>query len=549
MRKMKYVIGILLLFMVIGFATVTVSLSLSGNARLTGDIGDFKVYFSDVKMNDEQNLRLVKSETEIIFDVLLQEIGTTYKISYDVTNASSMFDANLSVSCTQGDEYVSVINDFDSSTLPALTTRTGDLTIKKLKAYGSETNKDYTITCSIVASPVERDSQASGEVISPIKPLELSIGDVISIAGENFNVISQTDTTVTMLAQYNLGTDYRQNSIPYAVSGTPSYVNMKSPGGWGSVSVATEIDLYTYSLDVVVYLDNYVNYLKEKTKISDITGTLITVKELGNLDCSIDVNYSSYDMTCDSSIYASWLISNQFWLTRSATVADSNDFWAVDNEGQIMSSDLGGRGGVRPVITVPIEIARKYYEYKWYDIGDEIAIEDEMFNVISDNGDTITMLAQYNLGTDYRQSEIENAVSFVDGGAFGWEYTPGPKEIDIHIWSTNPKVYINEYVTYLQNETGDLTLSGDLITLKQLKILSCDVPNDYSATSVNCSNVEYKEWLFNNQYVWTRSAVSDYSGGIWMIWPNGLYAADSLDVERGEGGGIRPIITISKDYL
>lgn len=182
MRKMKYVIWVLILFMVIGFATVTVSLSLSGNAILTGDIGDFKVYFSDVKMNDEQNLRLVKSETEIMFDVLLQEIGTTYKISYDVTNASSMFDANLSVSCTQGDEYVSVTNVFDSSTLPALTTRTGDLTIKKLKAYGSDTNKDYTITCTITASPVERDSQASGEVISPINPLELSIGDVISIA-------------------------------------------------------------------------------------------------------------------------------------------------------------------------------------------------------------------------------------------------------------------------------------------------------------------------------------------------------------------------------
>ena len=544
MRKMKYVIGIFLLFMVIGFATVTVSLSLSGNARLTGDIGDFKVYFSDVKMNDEQNLRLVKSETEIMFDVLLQEIGTTYKISYDVTNASSMFDANLSVSCTQGDEYVLVTNDFDSSTLPALTTRTGDLTIKKLKAYGSDTNKDYTITCSIVASPVERDSQASGEVISPIKPLELSIGDVISIAGEKFNVISQTDTTVTMLAQYNLGTDYRQSEESNAITFSGS-------DGWEYTPGPKEIDIQVWAGSSKTYLNEYVAYLKTLTRGASVKGDFITLSQLKKLGCTIQDDYSKTGIeTCVDSQYAYWLVNGQVWWTRSATPDSSWSIWAVSNDGSLNYFSLGTYAlGVRPVITVPIEIARLYYVEKWYSIGEEVAIDDEKFNVISDNGDTITMLAQYNLGTDYRQSEIENSMSFVDGGTFGWEYTPGPKEIDIHIWSTNPKVYINEYVTYLQNETGDLTLSGDLITLKQLKILSCDVPNDYSATSVYCSNEEYKEWLFNNQYSWTRSAVSDYSGGIWMFCPSDLYAADSFDVERGEGGGIRPIITISKDFI
>lgn len=348
-----------------------------------------------------------------------------------------------------------------------------------------------------------------------------------------------------MLAQYSLGTDYRQNSIPCAVSGTPSYVDMKSPGGWGSVSVATEIDLYTYSLDVVVYLDNYVNYLKEKTKISDITGTLITVKELGNLDCSIDVNYSSYDMTCGSSIYASWLISNQFWLTRSATVADSNDFFAVNDKGNIMSSDLGGRGGVRPVITVPIEIAKKYYEYKWYDIGEEIAIEDEMFNVISDNGDTITMLAQYNLGTDYRQATNSSSypnVSMKNPG--GWGTPSSPLDFDIATYSTEAFSYVNSYVSYLKEVSGDSTLIGNVITVKELGKLDCTIDETYSS-EMSCADSIYYDWLVNGQAWNTRSADSAETNDFWSVSFLGTISSS----DYGSWGGIRPIITISKDYL
>ena len=74
------------------------------------------------------------------------------------------------------------------------------------------------------------------------------------------------------------------------------------------------------------------------------------------------------------------------------------------------------------------------------------------------------MLAQYNLGTDYRQSTTTNYVIFSDTD--GWEYTPGPKEIDIQIWSTNPKTYVNAYVEYLKTELEDDSVTGDLITLK-----------------------------------------------------------------------------------
>ena len=186
-------------------------------------------------------------------------------------------------------------------------------------------------------------------------------------------------------------------------------------------------------------------------------------------------------------------------------------------------------------------------------IGTEITIAKEKFNVISDNGDTITMLAQYNLGTDYRQSKANtsisglycNHVSFSHVG--GWEYTPGPKEIDLNsdIVEAIVKTYINEYVTYLQGETGDTTLSGNLITLTELKSLGCTIQDDYSYTgNETCANSKYISWLSNGGSTWTRSAVSNEANHVWVL---GVINLEKDPLHAGEG--IRPIITISKDVL
>ena len=205
MNKIKYVIGILLLFMVIGFATVTVTLSINGNAKILSDLDQFKVYFSDVKLNGSQDLSLVKSETKLEFELEMSTIGTNEIIKYDVTNASTMFDANITISCTDGDEYLSVINEFDTSNLLASTTRTGILTLKKLKSNASELDKNYMITCNIIASPVERTEEATGEVPPPLESLiamsdqEVIFGGVsaspwITSTVEALETVSSTNT-------------------------------------------------------------------------------------------------------------------------------------------------------------------------------------------------------------------------------------------------------------------------------------------------------------------------------------------------------------------
>ena len=179
-----------------------------------------------------------------------------------------------------------------------------------------------------------------------------------------------------------------------------------------------------------------------------------------------------------------------------------------------------------------------------YYIGKEITIADEKFNVISDNGDTITMLAQQNLGTDYRQSETQNAVKFSNSN--GWEYTPGPKEIDIQAYDGNAKTYVNEYVTYLQGETGDTSLSGNLITLTELKSLGCTIKDDYTFESdLTCKNSKYISWIANGQRWWTLSAYSSRNDFVWFVYNGGSLSCYTYT----ELHGIRPVITISKNVL
>ena len=106
--------------------------------------------------------------------------------------------------------------------------------------------------------------------------------------------------------------------------------------------------------------------------------------------------------------------------------------------------------------------------------------------------------------------------------------------------------YVNEYVTYLKNETGDSGLVGTLITLKELKSLGCTINDDYTySEGVSCNTSSYKSWLVNGQYYWTRSDFANTNQyRVWIVYSDG-----SLHYYYSLGAGIRPVITISKEAL
>ena len=95
MKQMKIQILIALLFILVGIAAVTTNLTFNINTPISSNQDDFFVYFSDAKIDGITDLKLVKNEQELSFSAELTALGDKKVISYDVTNASKNYDAEL----------------------------------------------------------------------------------------------------------------------------------------------------------------------------------------------------------------------------------------------------------------------------------------------------------------------------------------------------------------------------------------------------------------------------------------------------------------------
>ena len=208
--------------------------------------------------------------------------------------------------------------------------------------YTSETSSlvDKMIATKSTKSNVFKDCIATDTT-------NLNVGDVLTIAGDNFNVIDVDDDTVTLLAQYGVGNDFRQIS-----SGANfTFADTKE---WTIVDGNKEIDIQTYSTNPKRLVNGYVDFLKSVTGANDIHGDLIALTQLKELGCSINDDYvTSSDLTCANSLHSSWLVNGQYWWTKSMFPSNLSRVWLVYNDGTLNPIGYTDSRGVRPVITVP----------------------------------------------------------------------------------------------------------------------------------------------------------------------------------------------------
>ena len=279
----------------------------------------------------------------------MKKVGETYVLDYDVTNGSRNYDADLSMTCTESNEYLSVTNAFDTDTnLPATETRSGKLTIELIKGYAGEETKEVSIECTINANAVERSALSEGTPADKVQS-GYNVGDVVTIGTEGFHVIKDNGDTVVLFADYNLGTDYKQST-------TANNVKFSDTKGWEYTPGPKEIDIETWSTNLKTYVNNYVDYLKTQvsaTSSDTLTGNLITVTELIELGCTMNADYS-YDgsETCENSANASWIVNGRSYWTRSAVTNTSSLVWTGSPSGRLYDSNYGYSYGVRPVITI-----------------------------------------------------------------------------------------------------------------------------------------------------------------------------------------------------
>lgn len=200
-------------------------------------------------------------------------------------------------------------------------------------------------------------------------------------------------------------------------------------------------------------------------------------------------------------------------------------------------------------ITIPITITMEWIEAEGsenivnYSTGYEININNEIFYVVKTTNETVTLLAQENIDCNTnRQTPSQRQYTFSD--EIGWEYAPGPKDIDIKTYTTTLYSYIDSYVSYIKELTDSSQITGDLISLNDLKNLGCTITNDYSSGST-CKNSKYYSWLITERNWWTKSANPSKASNVWLINTSG---GTSLGA-HGSSYSIRPVITIPTKVL
>ena len=163
--KKKSMLIIAILLMSIGFAAISTTLIINGNAKVSENNEDFSVIFTAASIdgNDVYTTAVDETKKTITFTTSeLKTLNQTSILTYEVTNNSSNYDANVSVTCVPKTgttaKYTSIKNKLenDATVVKAKETLNGTLTVTLDKVATESVTEEYT--CKLEFNAVERDT-------------------------------------------------------------------------------------------------------------------------------------------------------------------------------------------------------------------------------------------------------------------------------------------------------------------------------------------------------------------------------------------------------
>ena len=188
-------------------------------------------------------------------------------------------------------------------------------------------------------------------------------------------------------------------------------------------------------------------------------------------------------------------------------------------------------------------------------VGNEVCIKNECFYVISSTDSTVTMLSKYNLlvgisvDEEFDVTPLANPTGIQDKTAKGsdWDsensYYVYPFIGTIAFSNTDStysgsivEVYVNSYNSYLITQ-GVTPIDARLISKDELIGLGC------SEDKMRVTD-EAPSWVYATSY-WSGSAYD--ASRVWGVFSDGFFSPDYYSYNGGFG--VRPVITISRDYL
>ncbi len=197
--KRKSAIIIAILIMSIGFAAISTTLIINGSAKVSENTDDFSVIFTKAILDGQDAYNNVIDGTKKIITFETNELKTlnqTSTLTYEITNNSSNYDAEVTVNCKVKDgttaKYTSIKNELEENAtiVKAKESVNGTLTVTLNKTATEEVKEQYV--CELTFNAVERDE------------LGKDIPDPVSFTTDSWQTIQKAiQTNNTNL--YNIG--------------------------------------------------------------------------------------------------------------------------------------------------------------------------------------------------------------------------------------------------------------------------------------------------------------------------------------------------------
>ena len=163
--KKKSMLIVAILLMSIGFAAISTTLILNGNAKVSENNEDFSVIFTAANIDGNDVYSTAVDDTKKIITFTTSELKTlnqTSILTYEVTNNSSNYDAEVNVTCVPKTgttaKYTSIKNELENNAtvVKAKSSVNGTLTVTLDKVATEAVTEEYV--CTLTFNAVERDT-------------------------------------------------------------------------------------------------------------------------------------------------------------------------------------------------------------------------------------------------------------------------------------------------------------------------------------------------------------------------------------------------------
>ena len=392
-RKVMYIILSVLVLsaftLSIAYAALSTTLNINGNAEVNASSWD--IYLDNVVLNDQSatnNIPTIVNKTTVTFTTTLNMPGDYFEFTVDVVNNGSidaMVDSitktpELTASQAKYLKYIVEYQNGESIATKQLVSKKSFVRLKVRLEYRNDISAtdipatSETLTFTFKVNYLQSDNTGSNVVDNGVDTRVLKIvsgdldtvGSEIAVGNEHFYIVSEDDTSITMLSKYNLYVGYGCTDLSASsctlygneatgiqdatMRGYLTYVGSGYPKGttefsttnyWSSTVSSYPAYIYNSNSTLYNYVENYKNYLIG-LGANVLEARLMKLEEFEPLGCSID------NRTCSSSQY-SWIYSTSYW---TGSVFNSSIVWIITSNGNLNGNNYAFYDdyGVRPVI-------------------------------------------------------------------------------------------------------------------------------------------------------------------------------------------------------